>query len=88
VDYRAKIISYVTNGVFNDGGKERVFGWGRLDNTMGAISTNKLKIGDIKTGGLLRTDNVIKAFRYYNRPLTVTESIGNYRSQMNLQDFK
>jgi len=88
VDYRAKIISYVTNGVFNDGGKERVFGWGRLDNTMGAISTNKLKIGDIKTGGLLRTDNVIKAFRYYNRPLTVTECIGNYRSQMNLQDFK
>ena len=88
VDYRAKIISYVINGIFNDGGKERVFGWGRLDNTLGAISTNKLKIGDIKTGGPLRTDNVIKAFRYYNRPLTVTECIGNYRSQMNLQDFK
>jgi hypothetical protein len=83
VDYRAKIISFVINGVFNDGGKERMIGWGRLDNTMGAVSTNKINIGAIRTGGGLRADNVVKAFRFYNRPLTVTESVGNYRSQFN-----
>jgi hypothetical protein len=82
VDYRAKIISFVINGVFNDGGKERMIGWGRLDNTMGAVSTNKINIGAIRTGGGLRADNVVKAFRFYNRPLTVTESVGNYRSQL------
>ncbi len=70
------------NGVFNDGGKERMIGWGRLDNTMGAVSSNKINIGDIRTGGGLRANNVVKAFRFYNRPLTVTECVGNYRSQL------
>jgi hypothetical protein len=80
VDYRAKIISYVINGVFNDGGKERIFGWGRLDTDMGPVSTRKISIGDISVGGGLRANNVVSAFRYYNRPLTVTECVGNYRS--------
>jgi hypothetical protein len=44
VDYRAKIIIYVINALFNDGGKERIFGWGRLDNTMGPWSTGKIRI--------------------------------------------
>jgi hypothetical protein len=83
VDYRAKIISFVINGVFNDGGKERMIGWGRLDNTMGAVSSNKINIGDIRTGGGLRANNIVKAFRFYNRPLMVTECVGNYRSQLN-----
>ena len=82
VDYRAKIISYVINGIFNSGGKERIFGWGQLDNTMEAVSSNKIRIGDIAIGGGLRANNVIKAFRFYDRPLTVSECVGNYRSQM------
>ena len=86
VDYRAKIISYVINGIFNDGGKERIFGWGRLDADMGPVSTRKIRIGDISIGGGLRGNNVIKAFRYYNRPLTVTECIGNYRSSKGLTE--
>lgn len=81
VDYRAKIISYIINGVFNDGGKERLFGWGRLDNTMGAISTDTLKIHDISnTGGVLRPRNKVRALLFYDRPLTVTECVGNYRA--------
>jgi hypothetical protein len=79
VDYRSKVISYVINGKFNDGGKERVFGWGQLDNTMDAIGTNKIKIGDIARGGGLSAKNRVKAFRFYNRPLTISECIGNYR---------
>jgi hypothetical protein len=86
VDYRAKIISYVINGIFNDGGKERIFGWGRLDADMGPVSTRKIRIGDISIGGGLRGNNVVKAFRYYNRPLTVTECIGNYRSSTGLTE--
>ena len=84
VDYRAKIISYVINGIFNDGGKERIFGWGRLDTDMGPVSTRKIRIGDISIGGGLRGNNVVKAFRYYDRPLTVSECIGNYRSSKGL----
>ncbi len=80
VDYRAKIISYVINGIFNDGGKERIFGWGRLDTDMGPVSTRKIRIGDISVGGGLRANNVVSAFRYYDRALTVTECVGNYRS--------
>jgi hypothetical protein len=79
VDYRSKVISYVINGKLNDGGKERVFGWGQLDNTMNAIGTNKIKIGDITSGGGLSVKNRVKAFRFYNRPLTISECIGNYR---------
>ena len=79
VDYRSKVISYVINGKFNDGGKERVFGWGQLDNTMNAIGTNKIKIGDLANGGDLSAKNSVKAFRFYNRPLTISECIGNYR---------
>lgn len=86
VDYRAKIISYVINGIFNDGGKERIFGWGRLDADMGPVSTRKIRIGDISIGGGLRGNNVVKAFRYYNRPLTVTECIGNSRSSKGLTE--
>ena len=86
VDYRAKIISYVINGIFNDGGKERIFGWGRLDTDMGTVSTRKIRIGDISIGGGLRGNNVVKAFRYYNRPLTVTECIGNYGSSKGLTE--
>ena len=86
VDYRAKIISYVINGIFNDGGKERIFGWGRLDTDMGPVSTRKIRIGDISIGGGLRGNNVVKAFRYYDRPLTVSECIGNYRSSKGLTE--
>jgi hypothetical protein len=80
VDFQAKIILYVINGVFNDGGKERLFGWGRLDNTMSAVSSDSISVGKISTGGEHRVKNVVKAFRFYDRPLTVSECVGNYRS--------
>jgi hypothetical protein len=79
VDFRAKIISYVINGIFNDGGKERMYGWGRLDATMGPVSSDKLKIGTIRTGGEHREKNKIQTFRFYDRPLTVSECVGNQR---------
>lgn len=85
VDYRAKIISYVVDGVFNDGGSERIFGWGRLDGTMGRVGSRTIRVGDITVGGGLRANNVVRTFRYYNRPLTVTECMGNYRSQVEVR---
>jgi hypothetical protein len=80
VDFQAKIIHYVINGVLNDGGTERLYGWGRLDGSMGVVSSESIRIGNIKTGGEHREKNVVKAFRFYDRPLTVTECVGNYRS--------
>lgn len=82
VDYRARIISYVINGQFNDGGKERIFGWGRLDTSVGSVSTRTLTIGDIRNGGVLRPANRISRFLFYDRPLMVTEVVGNHRERM------
>ena len=82
VDYRARIISYVINGQFNDGGKERIFGWGRLDTSVGSVSTRTLTIGDIRNGGVLRPSNRISRFLFYDRPLMVTQVVGNHRERM------
>ena len=77
----ARIISYVINGMFNDGGKERLFGWARLDTAMGSVSTSSLKIADIPSGGVLRSANRISTLLYYDRPLMVTEAVGNHRAR-------
>jgi len=80
VDFRARVISYVINGIFNDGGTERMFGWNRFDRDMGQIASSQLKLADFKSWTGLRTPNKLYAVRVYNRPLMVTECIGNYRN--------
>jgi hypothetical protein len=80
VDFRARIISYVINGQFNDGGKERVFGWGRLDSNLVPFHVSQIRMGNIRAGGDLRSNNAIKAFRFYDRALMISECVGNQRS--------
>jgi len=74
VDGGPKIISFVTDGKFNDGGEHRQFGWGRysphLRTPQGAA---ELRIGPA-------FDGEVKRLRIYGRALMVSEVIGNWRS--------
>jgi hypothetical protein len=76
VDGGPKIISFVVNGLLNDGGDTRQFGWGRFNPYLQSVSgSNELIIG----GGI---NGVIKNVTVYNRALTTSEAIGNYNSSI------
>ncbi len=70
VDGGPKIISFVTNGQFNDGGEHRQYGWGRfspnLKNVMGL-------------GELAKSPAVLK-LKVFNRYLRTAEAIASYRA--------
>lgn len=75
VDGGPKIISWVVDGVFNDGGAVRDFGWGRFDPA----------ITDVNSGGAAKIAPSIygelKKLRIYDRCLRTSEVVGNFRSQ-------
>jgi len=74
VDGRAKVICFVVDGVLNDGGTERPFGFGRFNPTLKDISGGReLRIAPSLNGEL-------KHVRIYNRALRTTEAIGNCRA--------
>jgi hypothetical protein len=74
VDGGPKVISFVVDGRFCDGGHFRQFGWGRF-------SPN---LRDVNGAPTLRVapslDGKLTALRVYNRCLTTTEAIGNWRA--------
>ncbi len=67
VDGGPSIISFVINGVFNDGGDERQFGWGRFN----------ANITDIEGGKDIRIDESISVLRVYDRALMTVEICKN-----------
>jgi hypothetical protein len=69
VDGGPNVIMFVVDGVVNDGGEIRQFGWGRLSPS----------IRDVNASESLRIGAAIRTLRFYTRALTVTEVIGNYR---------
>jgi len=71
-DFSAKIIMFVADGVLSDGGSYSPTGWGRLDPDMKDVSTEWLKID--------RRGKTITGVQFFDRPLMVTEVIGNYRA--------
>ena len=71
-DFRAKVIMFVADGVLSDGGNYRPFGWGRIDKEMKDVSTEWLRID--------KNRKSITGVQFFNRPLMVTEVIGNYRA--------
>jgi len=74
VDGRAKVICFVLDGVLNDGGAERPFGFGRFNPTFKDISGSRtLKLAPSLHGQL-------KHVRIYNRVLRITEAIGNFHA--------
>lgn len=74
VDSGPKIISFVVDGVFNDGGAVREFGWGRfhpkLADVNGAVTA---RIGAPLFGE-------IRKLRIYDRYLLTSEAVGNFRA--------
>lgn len=74
VDGGPKIISFVVDGLLNDGGDTRQFGWGRFNPYLQSVSgSNQLIIGE-------KINGTIKNVSIYNRALRVSEAIGNYIS--------
>ncbi|HUU60364.1 MAG TPA: hypothetical protein VMZ50_12525, partial [Phycisphaerae bacterium] len=74
VDGGPKIISFVVDGRFCDGGEWRQFGWGRFSPDLrGAGGSDTLRIGPALRGE-------IKALRIYNRPLRTSEAVANFKA--------
>jgi hypothetical protein len=71
IDGGPKTIAFVTDGILNDGGDHRQFGWGRFSPSLRtAQGAQELRI---ETGA-------VKRLRIYNRALRVSECIANFRS--------
>ena len=69
VDGGPKIISFVIDGKFCDGGETRQFGWGRFNPNLRSANG----------GQTLRTGAGVTAVKIYGRALRTSEAIGNYR---------
>lgn len=70
VDGGPKIITFVVDGVLQDGGDERQFGWGRFSpHLRSANGAKELKI-----------DAAVRGLRVYARALRTSEAVGNYRA--------
>jgi hypothetical protein len=84
VDGGPKIIAFVIDGILNDGGDFRQFGWGRFNpNLRGATRfTHRGTIAPearelLRIGPGLRGE--LRSLRVYDRALRISEAIGNYR---------
>ncbi len=74
IDGGPKIISFVVDGKFCDGGDYRQFGWGRFNpNLRGVNGAPQAKIAPALNGQL-------RSLRIYSRYLRTSEAVGNYRA--------
>jgi hypothetical protein len=74
VDGGPKIVTWVIDGVFNDGGAVRHYGWGRFDRSMGDVNgAAAAQLAPVLYGELGRP-------RIYGRALRTSEAVGNYRA--------
>jgi len=74
VDGGPKVISFVIDGVLNDGGEHRQFGWGRFNPQFRNVPGDDI----IKIGPIL--DGKIARLRIFDRYLRTSEAIANYRA--------
>jgi hypothetical protein len=68
IDAGPRIVSFIVDGVFNDGGSTRQFGWSRYSVAL-----------DDLNGDLQGLSNV-PLLRIYQRPLMTSEAVGNWRA--------
>jgi hypothetical protein len=74
VDGGPKIVSFVVDGVFNDGGDVRQFGWARFPKNLGDVNgTQRAEVAKGIYGNL-------GALRVYTRYLRTSEAVGNFRA--------
>ena len=74
VDGGPKIVSFVVDGVFNDGGALRDYGWGRFPAQMDDLNSGQ----PARLGGKIFGE--LSHFRVYDRSLLTSESVGNWRA--------
>jgi hypothetical protein len=70
VDGGPKIITFIVDGVLNDGGQERQFGWGRFSPHLRTPNS----------GGKAKLAPALSSLRVYTRALRTSEAVGNYRA--------
>jgi hypothetical protein len=74
VDGGPKLILFVVDGVLDDGGAGREYGWGRFDPELGDVNgTDQAVVAPTFFGDL-------KSLRIYDRALRVSEAVGNDRA--------
>ncbi len=74
VDGQAKVICFVVDGVLNDGGAGRPFGFGRFNPTFKDVSGSR----DAQIAPALHGE--LRHVRLYNRALRTSEAVGNFRA--------
>ena len=74
VDGGPKIITFIVNGILNDGGEYRQFGWGRYNPRLRGVSGDKtLRIAPSMQGAVM-------SLKVYARYLRTSEAIASYRA--------
>ncbi|GAB4051803.1 LamG-like jellyroll fold domain-containing protein [Spirosoma litoris] len=77
VDGGPKIVAFVVDGILNDGGTSRQFGWGRFSPYLKSVTgSSQLTLGKDFTGQLAELS-------VYDRALTISEAVGNYKANKN-----
>ena len=74
VDGRAKVICVVVDGVLNDGGAQRQFGFGRFNPTFKDVSGGR----DLQIAPALHGE--LGPLRVYDRALRTSEAVGNFHA--------
>lgn len=74
VDGGPKLITVIVDGVLNDGGAVRQYGWGRFDRALGDVN------GDRQTVFLPQLYGEVGKLRIYNRYLRTSEVVGHWRA--------
>lgn len=74
VDGGSKLITYTIDGVLNDGGTVRPFGWGRFVPSIDDVN------GGTQAALAPKIFGSVKNFRIYSRMLTTSEAVSNYRA--------
>ena len=74
VDGGPKIITFVIDGVLNDGGATRQYGWGRFPPELDDVN------GRRRTALAPKLFGELKALRIYDRYLRTSEAVGNFRA--------
>lgn len=70
IDGGPKVITFVVDGVLQDGGDARQFGWGRFSPHLRSANGAKE----------LTIDSAVRALRVYGRALRTSEAVGNFRA--------
>jgi hypothetical protein len=78
VDGGPKIITFVVDGVLNDGGPVRDYGWGRFHSELGDVNGEGHPV--LAEGPQERL--WMSVLRVYNRALRTSEAVGNFRAGM------